>query len=289
VARETAYPSARDGAFAPASLHSYPALAFLVDVPAAWAGLGSTLLVMLCGLIGLGLAIGLRLPAGLRASGWTILLANVMAILLTLRGSFEVFALLPLVLAWQWLPRRTLSSCLLGLGCAVKQVVWPLALLYLIVIARRYGPREALVRAAIAALAFIIPNAPVIVASPTAWARSLFLPFSLPSFPDGIGLVAFARAGALPLRPPGIYAALELLALGGLSLWLATTRRRIPGEALLVLGLLPLALAWRSLLAYFIWLPALTLLAALPLLRADLPGADPTGTTQDTTPQVSGT
>lgn len=268
VRAETTDPAQRDGSFAPASLHSYPALSFLLAVPAVWAGLGSTLPVSLLGLCGLLLAIGLRLPPGHRLLGWGLLLANVPALLLTLRGSFEVFALLPLVLAWHWLPRRWLSALLVGLGCAIKQVVWPLALLYLVVCARRYGVRETARRAGIALGAFLAPNLPFLVLTPGAWARSLLLPMTLPLFPDGIGLVALARTGLLPLLPAPAYALLELAALAGVALWLWRSRSTLAPLAALPLGLLPLALAWRSLLAYFVWLPALSLVVLVPLLAS---------------------
>jgi hypothetical protein len=263
VRAQIADPTLRDGSFAPESLHSYPALSFLLYVPGVWAGLPSTLPISLLGLCGLLLTVGLGLPAGSRVLGWGLLLANAPALLLTMRGSFEAFAILPLVLAWQFMPRRWLSPALVGFGCAVKQVVWPLAPLYLIVCARRYGWREAVRRGGIALAAFAAPNLPFIVLSPAAWARSMLLPLSLPLFPDGIGLVGLAQVGVMPLLPQWLYAALELVALGGVALWLAKRRRALPPEVALPLGLLVLALAWRSLLAYFVWLPALVLVAVV--------------------------
>lgn len=269
VAREVAQPATRGPEFAPESLHSYPALAFLTYVPAIWAGLGSTLLVSLLALALFVAAIARRLPTRHRVIGCVLLLANTLAVLLTLRGSFDVLALLPALLAWQTLPRRWLSPALLGLACAVKQIAWPLVPLYLVVVARRDGWRAAALRVPVLCGAFLLPNLPFALTAPSAWARSLLLPVTLPLFPDGVGLVALARGGLLPLWPPAVYGLLELLALAALAAWLAC-RRPVPRpELALALGLLPLALAWRSLVAYFVFLPALALYAAIPLLARD--------------------
>lgn len=269
VARAVANPAARGPEFAPASLHSYPALAFLAYVPAVWAGLGSTLLVSLLALALFFAAIGRQLPARHRLVGWALLVANTLGVVLTLRGSFEALALLPVLLAWQTLPRRWVSPLLLGLACAVKQIAWPLVPLYLVVVARRDGWRAAAPRAPIILGAFILPNLPFALTAPTAWARSLLLPMTLPLFPDGVGLVALARGGLLPLWPPAVYGLLELLALASLAAWLAWRQPAPRPELALALGLLPLAFAWRSLVAYFVLIPALTLYAAIPLLVRD--------------------
>jgi hypothetical protein len=269
LAAQAADPAARHGEFAPASLHSYPALAFLAFVPVIWAGAGSTLPMSLLTLLALCWVIGRRLAPGERVLGWAILVANSVAVLLTLRGSFEALAVLLAVLAWQTLDRPRWSPLLLGLAGAVKQTVWLLAPLYLLLVWRRDGWRAALARAGIALAAFLAPNAPFMVGDPAAWARSAALPLTLPTFPDGVGLLAFARAGLLPLWPASVYAALQLMALAGIGVWLARARRAPRPELALLLGMLPLALGWRSLTSYFIWLPAVALYAALPLLRAD--------------------
>lgn len=267
VRQQATDPGARGAEFAPASLHSYPALAFLIDVPLVWAGLPSTMLLSLAVLAAFVVAIGRQLPAGYRLAGWGLLLANTLGVVLALRGSFEVVALLPALLAWQTLDRRWLSPLLLGVACAVKQIVWPLAPLYLVLVARREGWRAALVRGAIALAAFLAPNLPFAIVAPVAWARSLLLPVSLPLFPDGVGLVALARAGALPLWPPATYAVLQALALGGVIIWFAV-RRPVPRPELApLLGLLPFTLAWRSQQGYFAYSTALALFAVIPLLR----------------------
>ena len=275
VRAELANPALRGPQYAPASLHSYPALAFLVYLPGDWAGLPTTFLTSLIFLIAFLAVVLWSMPARLRPALAVVLLANTFLVVYTLRGSFEVIALLPALLAWRGLERlekpgiegpgargAPLQAGWLGLACAVKQTAWPLAPLYAIIVWRRRGARAALAHLGIAAGAFLLPNLPFIIASPGAWAASLALPLTLPIFPSGMGLVALGRAGVLPLLAPAAYAALELLALAAVALWYATARTLPPSALALLLGLLPFALAWHSLFAYVIALPALAVYAA---------------------------
>lgn len=275
VRAEQAQPALRGPEYAPASLHSYPALAFLVYLPGDWVGLPTTFLTSLFVLLAFLAVVLWTAPARLRPALAVVLLANTFLVVYTLRGSFEVIALLPALLAWRGLeglekPRTygsgaresgargaPLLAGWLGLACAVKQTVWPLAPLYAIIVWRRQGARAVLAHLGIAAGGFLLPNLPFIIASPGAWAASLALPLTLPIFPSGMGLVALGRAGVLPLLPPAAYAALELLALAAVALWYATARPLPPPALALLLGLLPFALAWHSLFAYVIALPAL--------------------------------
>lgn len=267
VRAEIAHPDRRGPEFDPASLHSYPALAFLVDAPALGLGLPTTLPVMLLALVGFLCAAAWGAPKVDRLAVWLALLANPILVLLTLRGSFDVVALLPALLAWRTIERRQVSPILLGLACAVKQVVWPLVPFYAIIVWRQEGPREAARRMALAGIAFLIPNATFILASPAAWARSMLLPMTLPIFPSGLGLIALSRVGLLPLLPGIVYGVLELVALAALLLWFARAKRAPRPELALILGLLPYLLAWHSATSYFAAIPVLAVYAALAARR----------------------
>ena len=272
VRYEISHPNRRGPEFDPASLHSYPALSFLVNAPFLAVGFPTTLPAMLLALLGFLVAAGW---AGRRQHGvllWLVLLCNPILALLTLRGSFDIVALLPALLAWRWLDRRWLSPVLLGIACAVKQIAWPLVPLYAVIVWRREGAKEAVRRLAVAGVAFIAPNAPFIVTDPVAWGRSMLLPMTLPVFPSGIGLVALSRAGLFPLMPSVVYGLLELAALGALVLWYARATFMPRPELALVLGLLPFLLAWHSATAYFDALPALAVYACIAALRTR--GAD---------------
>lgn len=288
VRGELTHPATRGPEFSSSSLHSYPALAFLVYVPGVWAGLTTTLLTTLLFTILFLLACGWGAPRGTRVWVWGALLANTLLVFWALRGSFEVIALLPVVLAWRTLDRRWLSPALFGLGCAVKQLVWPLAPFYAVIIWRREGARAALERLAMAAAAFLVPNLPYLARSPAAWASSMLLPVSLPIFPSGIGLVGLARYGALPLLPAAVYTLLELGALAALVAWFVRAKVMPRPEVALAVGLLPFAVSWHSAFAYFIAIPALAVFACLPLLARDIAAqVDAAADTIQAEPQVA--
>jgi hypothetical protein len=83
-------------------------------------------------------------------------------------------------------------------------------------------------------------------------------------FPSGSGLVHLSLAGVLPLAPEPVYTLLELLAVAGCVLWYWRNQRNYPESIGLVLAVLPLFFAWRSLTTYFyfVGLPAVLLLIA---------------------------
>jgi hypothetical protein len=271
VRQELADPARRGAEYDPATLHSYPALAFLIYLPNVFAGWPSTAPTGALFLALLLLVSAWSAPPSLRLSIILILLANQFLLLGALRGDFESIAYFPAVAAWSTLDRRRLSPLLLGLATAVKQLVWPLVPLYLIIIWRRQGWRAAVERLGFIAIGFLLPNLPFLISSPAAWTRSMLLPMTLPLFPSGIGLIELTHIGLMPLWPPLVYALLEIGALAALMLWYAFSPTPPRPELALLLSLLPFFLAWRSLLVYFLVLPVLAVYAALPRLSI-LPG-----------------
>jgi hypothetical protein len=267
VQQELAHPEERGPEYDPATLHSYPALAFLVYVPSVWAGWPSTAPTGLLFLLLFGIAAAWSAPAAVRPYLILIFLANQFLILGALRGEFEPVAYLLAILAWRLDNHRRLSPIFLGLGAAVKQIIWPLIPLYVILTWRRHGGREAMIRLVIMIFAFLVPNLPFIVSSPGAWATGLLLPVTLPLFPSGVGVIELTHSGLVPLWPPVVYGLLEIAALTALYIWCARKNRPLRPEIYPLLALLPFFLAWRSLLAYFLVLPVLTIYAILPLLE----------------------
>jgi hypothetical protein len=267
VQQELAHPEERGPEYDPATLHSYPALAFLVYVPNVWAGWPSTAPTGVLFLLLFGIAAVWRARSAFRLYLILILLANQFLILGALRGEVEPVAYLLAILAWRLDSHRRLSPMLLGLSAAVKQIIWPLIPLYIILTWRRHGGREAMIRLVITVIAFLAPNLPFIVSSPGAWASGLLLPVTLPLFPSGIGVIELTHSGLIPLWPPVVYGLLEIAALTALYVWCARTDRPLRPETYPLLALLPFFLAWRSLLAYFLVLPVLAIYAILPLLE----------------------
>ncbi len=246
----------------PRTLHSYPAGAFLVNIPSVWMGLPGMGVAQILLFIALGVALVASAPPGARLAVALVVWANPVFAQRVVNGDFDIWWLAALIAAWSLCERRWLSAVLLGVACAVKQTAWLAAPFYLLWVWRERGRAEALRRASIALASFLLINLPWLIASPRAWLESLFLPLSLPLLPDGSGLIALARTGVTPLLPAHAYTLLELAVLLGALIWLWRARATLP-YAGLVAPLLPLLVAWRSPERYFLALPLLALAALL--------------------------
>jgi glycosyl transferase family 87 len=254
-------------AFDPRTLHSYPALAFLVYIPLFLLGIQNVLWLNLAAFAAL-LTWLIRL-APREQRGWVAFTA-LAALSVTFSSLFletELICLLFLLPAWALRDRRGWASALLlGLGCAFKQYCWFFAPLFLLDAWLRHGWRAAARRALIALMAFLAPNLVFIVASPAAWWQSIWLPLSLPVFPQGMGLVTLALGHILPAPPKALFTALEVVAVGG-ALWLYARYPNRIREAVPLLALLPFFFAFRSPPNYFAVAPWLALFAWLWLQR----------------------
>ena len=244
--------------FDPRTLHSYPALSFLVYVPLIAAGIDNILWLHV--LVYWALFAWLVWLAPPRWRGWSALIAG--TALTTVGGSLftanEVIAIAFILTAWRYRRAVWLSAALLGLGCAFKQYVWFFTPIFLAEALARRGWTDALRRGLIALGAFLAPNLPFIIASPRAWWESLWLPMSSGLFREGVGVVALSMDHALPYAPPWFYSALEMATLAGVTL-LVWRRAASLGEATPLLALVPLFFAGRAFASYFAFAPWLAL------------------------------
>ncbi|HET9111161.1 MAG TPA: glycosyltransferase 87 family protein, partial [Ktedonobacterales bacterium] len=254
------------GAFDPRTLTSYPALSFLLYTPLVWLGLPDILLLNLLVFVALAVWLVRHAPPGERVWSALALSAALPLLLYSLIADTEVVALAFVLLAWRLRERRWVSAIALGLGCAFRQYCWFFAPFFLLDALMRHGWREALRRAGIALSAFLLPNLPYLIASPSAWWTSLWLPIAEPLFPLGVGLVALSKGHLLPYAPIALYTALEVAALLA-CLWAQWRWRERLHEAVPLLALIPLYFAWRSLPNYFAIVPLLALFAVGALLR----------------------
>jgi hypothetical protein len=91
-------------------------------------------------------------------------------------------------------------------------------------------------------------------------------PISEPMFARGAGIIFLGTNGGLPLLPSSAYLALEALC-AVVCLAMAWRSRRTSPELGVVLALVPLFFAWRSLFSYFFLIP---LFAAVAVARMPL-------------------
>jgi uncharacterized membrane protein len=206
-----------------------------------------------------------RTSAGLRPFMLTAVLGAASLAAFTVSGSADLLYVLPLAAAWLWRERRW-SAIAYGIAAATKQLAWFFAPFYLIAVVTMHGWREGLRRAGIAAAIFVATNLPFILWHPRDWLEGITTPVSDPMFARGAGIIFLGTNGGLPLLPASAYLALEgLCAL--VCLVVAWRSRRTSPELGIVLALVPLFFAWRSLFSYFFLIPlfASVAVARMPL------------------------
>ncbi len=253
-------PEAYADAYDPHTLHSYPALSFLIYAPLLWAGLGNILILdavvywlLLAWLIWLA-------PAGWRHWAALVGIAAMPVMAASLLPSIDIVGFALALVAWHVRDRRWLSSGLFGLALAYKQLIWFFIPFFALDILFTYGWREVVKRGALVLGAFLLPNLPYIIASPQAWFESMWLPMSEPLFATGMGIIALSIGHIIPYAPPLAYALFELAALG-VALWAYARWRSRIGDGVLILALLPLFFALRSSATYFAFMPWFALYA----------------------------
>lgn len=243
---------------------SYPALSFVLIAPFVALGIDTNVLYVLCLVAAMALVL-VRAPAGLRPFVVTGLLGAASLAAFTVTGSADLLFALPLVAAWLW-RERSWSGLAFGVACAIKQIAWFFAVFYLIADLTRFGWKHALRRVAEIAAVFLITNLPFVLQDPGAWVRGVSAPLLDPMFPRGAGLIFLAIDNVLPLWPPFVYTALEMIAFAACIAVAWRSRRRSPDLGI-VLALVPLFFAYRSLFSYFFLLPlfAFVALARMPV------------------------
>ncbi len=246
---------------------SYPALSFLLIVPFVALGWDTNRLYVLCLIAAMALVV-LRTPIGLRPFMLTAVLGAASLAAFTVSGSADLLYVLPLAAAWLWRERRW-SSVAYGIAAATKQLAWFFAPFYLIAVVTTHGWREGLRRAATSAAVFAATNLPFILWHPADWTLGVTTPISEPMFPRGAGIIFLGTNGGLPLLPASAYLALEgLCALACLAV--AWRSRRTSPELGVVLALMPLFFAWRSLFSYFFLVPLFAAVAVARMPLGDL-------------------
>jgi len=172
-------------------------------------------------------------------------------------GATDVLYALILVIYWQVRERALAAGLLLGLAMATRQQAWFFAPFLIYLGWRTGGWRDVKLRLLPALLVFALCNLPFILLNPGDWLAGVLGPMRDPLFAEGVGVIAVPIALLKQqLGPPMLYAGFELVAYG-LAFRLFMRRcLTAPGLAML-LPLLPLAFAWRSLHTYFLVLPLL--------------------------------
>jgi hypothetical protein len=243
---------------------SYPALSFLVLIPAVAIGFDTNYLYLACLLVAMGIIVW-RAPAGVRPFFLTAVLGAASLIAFTVGGSSDLVYALPLTVAWIYRDRPW-AALALGLAVSTKQLAWFFVPYYAIAVATDRGWRAVVRDLAIAGGVFVLVNAPFLIVDARAWILGILTPLLEPMFPRGAGLVFLSTNGGLPLPPSIVYAFAEGVA-AIVCLFVAWRSRRSSPELGVLLAIVPLYFAWRSLFSYFFLLPlfALAAISRMPL------------------------
>lgn len=229
---------------------SYPPLAFLTLVPFVFLNQDNVLpFYLLSYLLIIVIAWKVARP---QLRPWVLLLglANIPMWGSTMGGNLDIFAFLLLILAWLLRDQRWRSALLLGLAVASKQIAWLFLPFYLIMVWRHVGFKEMLSRLLITGSLALAINLSFMLWNPQAWLAGILAPVMDPMFPLGVGFITLSITHLLPYFPTYVYALLEgVTMLGALACYWRICRQH--PEAAMLLAVVPLLFAWRSLPSYF--------------------------------------
>jgi hypothetical protein len=242
---------------------SYPALSFLTLVPfALFKDYNVLPFYLLSYLLLVAIAWKLARP---ELRNWVLLLsmANVPMWASVAGGNLDIFYTLLIVLVWLFRNSRWMSAVFLGLALASKQIAWFFIPFYIIMVWRHYGLKEMFYRLFIAGSLGLAINLPFVLWNPPAWVAGILAPVADPMFPMGVGLIGLSVTHLLPYLPTWVYTVLEGCAMLGCVVVYWRICRTRP-EIAMLLAVLPLFFAWRSLSSYFycVAFPLFVLMAA---------------------------
>jgi hypothetical protein len=229
---------------------SYPALSFLTLVPFIWLNIFNVLaFYLLCYVVLVAIAWKIVRP---ELRSWILLLslANVSMLISVSSGNLDILNILLVVVAWLLRERGWWSALFLGLALSTKQLSWFFVPFYAIMIWRQYTIVESVRRLTIAGIIALLINLPFILWNFHAWIAGVMAPMADPMFPEGVGIIGLSTTPLLPFFPQMVYNVLELAAMFLALIWYWRICKERP-EAAMVLAIIPLFFAWRSLSSYF--------------------------------------
>ncbi|HXZ04025.1 MAG TPA: hypothetical protein VEH81_04285 [Ktedonobacteraceae bacterium] len=229
---------------------SYPALSFLPLVPFIWLNIFNVLaFYLLCYIVLVAIAWKIARP---ELRPWVLLLsvANVTMLISVSSGNLDIFNILLVIVAWLLRERGWWSALFLGMALSSKQISWFFVPFYAIMIWRQYNFLESVRRLSIAGIVALLINLPFMLWNFHAWIAGVMAPMADPMFPEGVGIISLSSTPLLPLFPQMGYDILELAAMLVALLWYWRICKERP-EAAMVLAIIPLFFAWRSLSSYF--------------------------------------
>jgi uncharacterized membrane protein len=145
---------------------------------------------------------------------------------------------------------------------AIKQLTWFVFPFYLLLVWRTMGDKKAVAVLLMTAAVFFVTNAAFIFRDPGLWMNSVLAPMTEGMFPIGVGIITLVTGEVLDIRSSLPFGILELVVFLAGLVWYYFNCRRYPHTGL-VLSVLPLFFAWRSLWGYFFYIDIILLAAVM--------------------------
>ncbi|HIP85070.1 MAG TPA: hypothetical protein EYH17_00325 [Pyrodictium sp.] len=198
--------------------YSYPALSFLIYMPAKLAGIHNLNIVTAFAVFTAFIISYILTPKLLYPLPLLVFTIDPSLVGLSLNGVLDGLWL-PFVIASAYTfyrckclhdRRMLVSGLLLGLAAAIKQTPWPIAFYLLVLLAAQKSFRELGWFLAGLLLGFLPPNMFFILQAPLAWLRGVLVPLLHPMVPEGYGLSILVATGHVIL-PRTFFTLLQIL------------------------------------------------------------------------------
>jgi uncharacterized membrane protein len=164
-----------------------------------------------------------------------------------------------LMVAWLALNKNYwLSAICLGLAVATKQTAWFFVPFYLILLFKTQGVKRLLTVLSIIAGVFVVTNLPFAMNDPKIWIISVMSPMTDKMFPLGSGLITVVTSGLINIQSQLPFTILEGIAFVVAVIWYFKYCRSYPQTGI-ILAIIPLFFAWRSLFSYFFYVDLIAL------------------------------
>jgi hypothetical protein len=245
------------------SKFNYPAGAFLLPVPFVLIGINDLRIIFVILLLPVLAYVIYRVRYDLRLHLIFALIAS-LELWNSLPAGETGFLYFPFLFLGWILPKRNLwlSALFMAIAIAIKQLAWFVLPFYLILIFRTIGPKQMAASLFIIIAVFLATNLPFIVMNPSLWFDSVVAPVTDNMFPLGVGIVSIVLGGFVDIQSPLPFAIIECIIAFLVVIWYFFKCSRYPQTGL-ILAVLPLFFAWRSLWGYFFYIDIITLTAIM--------------------------
>jgi hypothetical protein len=245
------------------SKFNYPAGGFLLPAPFLAIGIDDFRFIYIILLVPVIAYVIYQLPSRYRIHFIIALVAS-LELWISLASGETGFLFFPLLfLGWILYKKNWWASALFLAGAIViKQLAWFMLPFYLILIFRTKGWRQMTLSLLIIAVVFFAANGYFLAKDPGLWINSVAAPVTDNMFPLGVGIISIVSGGYADIQSPLIFTILELAVAVAAVLWYFFKCHRYP-ETGLLLAVLPLFFAWRSLWGYFFYVDVIILASIL--------------------------